>query len=42
MSSEGRTDLAMLLGAMFLVIVGAGPISLDRSLLRARERGLRP
>jgi putative oxidoreductase len=39
MSSEARTDLCMLLGALFLVIVGAGPASLDHALaLRAAPR----
>lgn len=41
MSSEARTDLAMLLGTMFLVIVGAGPASVDRILFRAPRRGPR-
>jgi uncharacterized membrane protein YphA (DoxX/SURF4 family) len=41
MSSEARTDLAMLLGTMFLVIVGAGPASVDRILSRAPRRGPR-
>jgi uncharacterized membrane protein YphA (DoxX/SURF4 family) len=30
MAHEARTDLAMLLGALFLVIAGAGPWSLDQ------------
>lgn len=42
MSSEARADLAMLLGAAFLVIVGAGPISLDRVQFRSRKREIRP
>ena len=29
---EGRTDFSMLLGLLFLVIVGAGPLSLDTKL----------
>jgi putative oxidoreductase len=29
MAHEARTDYAMLLGALFLLIVGAGPLSLD-------------
>lgn len=32
MAHEARTDLAMLLGSMFLVIVGAGPRSIDQRL----------
>lgn len=34
MAHEGRTDFAMLLGALFLLIVGAGGWSLDALLLR--------
>lgn len=37
MAHEARTDLAMLLGATFLLLVGAGPWALDRTL--ANERG---
>jgi uncharacterized membrane protein YphA (DoxX/SURF4 family) len=32
MAHESRTDWAMLLGAIFLLVVGAGPWSLDRVL----------
>jgi putative oxidoreductase len=32
MAHESRTDWSMLLGSIFLLIVGAGPWSLDRSL----------
>jgi uncharacterized membrane protein YphA (DoxX/SURF4 family) len=32
MAHEARTDGSMLLGSLFLLIVGAGPISLDFSL----------
>ena len=32
MAHESRTDLAMLLGALFLAIVGAGRISLDQRI----------
>jgi uncharacterized membrane protein YphA (DoxX/SURF4 family) len=32
MAHEARTDLAMLLGALFLVMAGAGPASLDARL----------
>jgi uncharacterized membrane protein YphA (DoxX/SURF4 family) len=36
---EARTDWSMLLGSLFLLIVGAGPWSLDRVLgHRARQR----
>ena len=31
---EARTDFCMLLGLLFLLFVGAGPISLDRALRR--------
>lgn len=34
MAHEMRTDWAMLLGSIFLLIVGAGPISLDAMLSR--------
>jgi len=33
MAHEARTDVAMLLGALFLLIVGAGPWSLDARLM---------
>jgi uncharacterized membrane protein YphA (DoxX/SURF4 family) len=32
MAHETRTDYAMLLGCLFLLAVGAGPISIDRML----------
>ena len=35
MASEARTDFAMLMGLLFLLIVGAGPWSLDT--LRSRK-----
>jgi putative oxidoreductase len=38
MLHEARTDLAMLLGSLFLAWVGAGPWSLDAKLL-ARDNG---
>lgn len=38
MLHEARTDLSMLLGACFLLLVGAGPRSLDALLLRQVER----
>jgi hypothetical protein len=31
-------DYAMLLGSVFLLLVGAGPISLDARINRAKER----
>jgi uncharacterized membrane protein YphA (DoxX/SURF4 family) len=36
MQAESRTDLAMLLGLLFLLLAGAGPLSLDRWLSRRR------
>jgi putative oxidoreductase len=39
MAHEARTDFAMLLGAFFLLLVGAGPMSLDAWL--ARQNGQR-
>ncbi len=40
MAHEARTDYAMLLGAIFLLIVGAGPLSLD-ALIAARRSEVR-
>lgn len=37
MAHESRTDFAMLLGATFLLIIGAGSISLDAMLTRRRQ-----
>jgi len=37
MAHEARTDYAMLLGLVFLLMVGAGPLAID-SRLRARRR----
>jgi uncharacterized membrane protein YphA (DoxX/SURF4 family) len=34
MAHEARTDFAMLLGSVFLLIVGSGPCALDRLLGR--------
>jgi hypothetical protein len=34
---EARTDLAMLLSSLFLLRVGAGPVSVDAALVR-RDR----
>ncbi|HET9981968.1 MAG TPA: DoxX family protein [Longimicrobiales bacterium] len=39
MAHEARTDWAMLLGALFLLVVGAGPWSLD-ARLAARQPGV--
>jgi putative oxidoreductase len=38
MAHEARTDYAMLLGCLFLLLTGAGPLSLDARIERARER----
>lgn len=35
---ESRTDLSMLLAAVFLVVVGAGPWSIDARLARLARR----
>ena len=40
MAHEARTDWAMLLGSIFLLLVGAGPWSLDAPL--AKGPGHRP
>jgi uncharacterized membrane protein YphA (DoxX/SURF4 family) len=40
MLHEARTDLAMLLGSLFLLIVGAGAWSLDALLNNDRRRRL--
>jgi putative oxidoreductase len=37
MAHDARTDLAMLLGSVFLMVVGAGPRSLDARLGGRRE-----
>jgi putative oxidoreductase len=37
MLHEARADLSMLLGLLFLLLVGAGPISLDRLLMSKRS-----
>lgn len=37
MAHETRTDFSMLLGALFLLIVGAGMLSLDARLSRKRD-----
>jgi putative oxidoreductase len=38
MAHESRTDFAMLLGCVFLVIVGAGPLSFDARLATRASR----
>jgi putative oxidoreductase len=38
MAHEARTDCAMLLGCLFLLLTGAGPLSLDAGIERARQR----
>jgi len=38
MAHEARTDFSMLLGSIFLLVVGAGPLALDALLLRGRRR----
>jgi uncharacterized membrane protein YphA (DoxX/SURF4 family) len=38
MAHEARTDYAMLLGLVFLLLVGAGRVSLDARLSGSRER----
>ncbi|WP_437483032.1 DoxX family protein [Sorangium sp. So ce1014] len=38
MAHESRTDWAMLLGALFLLLVGAGGLSLDARLARSETR----
>ena len=37
MAHEARVDFAMLFGAIFLLIVGAGSISLDALFFRFRD-----
>ena len=37
MAHEARTDFSMILGALFLLIVGAGPISLDARLFNLSD-----
>lgn len=41
-SSEARTDLSMLLGTLFLAIVGGGRLSLDWALARGSDGTRRP
>ncbi len=37
MAHEARTDFAMLLGSIFLLLVGAGPLALDAAIQRRRR-----
>jgi uncharacterized membrane protein YphA (DoxX/SURF4 family) len=37
MAHEARTDFSMFLGCVFLLVVGAGPISLDARVSRGRS-----
>lgn len=37
MAHDARTDWSMLLGSIFLVIVGAGPLSFDKRLTRTNS-----
>jgi putative oxidoreductase len=37
MAHEARTDYSMLLGSVFLLLVGAGPLSLDSLLIKKKE-----
>jgi uncharacterized membrane protein YphA (DoxX/SURF4 family) len=36
--AEARTDYAMLLGSVFLFLIGAGPVSVDGRIWRSKER----
>ncbi len=38
MAHEARTDFSMLLGSLFLLVVGAGPASLDALVLARKSR----
>jgi putative oxidoreductase len=38
MAHEARADFDMLLGAIYLLLVGAGAWSLDAMLMRSRRR----
>lgn len=38
MAHEARTDFAMLLGSLFLLIVGGGPAALDRLIVTRENR----
>lgn len=42
MAHEARTDYAMLLGLLFLLLTGAGRLSLDARIATARERSMSP
>jgi len=38
MVHEARTDFSMVFGLLFLLIIGAGSLSLDANLQRAKAR----
>ncbi|MEX1027691.1 MAG: DoxX family protein [Candidatus Paceibacterota bacterium] len=38
MAHDARTDWSMLLGSLFLLIVGAGPLSVDKGISRRIDR----
>ncbi len=38
MAHDARTDWSMLLGSLFLLIVGAGPLSVDKGISRKIDR----
>jgi putative oxidoreductase len=38
MAHEARTDFAMILGAIFLLLIGSGPWAFDRTLAKAMVR----
>ena len=38
MAHEARTDFSMILGLIFLLIVGAGSLSLDALIARSKKR----
>jgi len=38
MAHEARVDFAMILGAIFLLIVGAGPLSIDALIFRLKNK----
>jgi len=40
MAHEARTDFAMLLGSIFLLLVGGGPWSLDQKIMQSRTEGI--
>ena len=42
MAHEARTDWSMLLGSLFLLVEGAGPLSIDARLLRSSTSASEP